>query len=220
MREQAREYIISLLAEIVTIDTQLILLAVLIVAAVIVLDAISAVARKKSKETGLDTKTKWTTVSIDGSKTLPSKSYISDMQGLAGKPDALLSENGFIIPVERKPLSKKLRDRHIAQLLVYMRLVEEFEGKKPPYGYLLLGSNCRRIKIQNTEARQAWLQKMIDEMQACLEHNILPTPAPHPKKCRRCNVRASCEARIDEQPVQIGNSQHKRGQTRTCPKAA
>ena len=216
MKEVLREHIISLLSEIVTVDTQIILFAVLVVVAVIVLDSISAFAKKRSIEAGVSEGS--VAVSIDGSDAIPVKNYVSDIQGLAGTPDALISEDGYIIPVERKPLSKKLRDRHIAQLLVYMRLVEEFEGKKPPYGYLLLGPNCRRIKIYNDDKRQAWLQGMIDEMRACLEEDIPVKPAPHAKKCKRCNVRSHCSA--GSEIVQIASHRSKPKSKAKTPKKA
>lgn len=131
------------------------------------------------------------TIGIDGSSLVPGREYISKRLGLAGKPDALIKEDGMLIPVERKPLAKKLRDRYVAQLLVYMRLVEEFEGKKPAYGYLLLGPSCRKIKIENTVQKQAWLEKIIVEMRQVLETSVARTD-PHPKKCAKCPVRTSC----------------------------
>ncbi len=197
MNEEIRDYIYQLLGDIASADTQLVLLLILIVTALIVVDAISSFARNKRKETGISSKSG--TVSIDGSKTLPVRKYVSEMQGLAGVPDALISENGHIIPVERKPLARKIRDRYVAQLLVYMRLVEEFEGKRPPYGYLILGPNCRRFKIENTPDRQAWLQKMIDEMHEILA-GAAAKPEPHPTKCKKCAVRESCAFR-SEQPA-------------------
>jgi CRISPR/Cas system-associated exonuclease Cas4 (RecB family) len=130
------------------------------------------------------------------------RNYISEIQGLAGKPDALISEGGFIIPIERKPLARKVRDRYIAQLLVYMRLIEEFEGKKPPYGYLILGPNCRRFKIENSPDRQAWLQRLIDEMRGVLAGQAT-TPTPHPKKCRKCDVRHACAFKLIEPPAPV-----------------
>ena len=39
------------------------------------------------------------TVGIEGSKELPVKQYISDAQGLAGRPDAVIKENGFFIMI-------------------------------------------------------------------------------------------------------------------------
>jgi CRISPR/Cas system-associated exonuclease Cas4 (RecB family) len=190
MQEKIFSYIGGLLEDIAALDPQLILFALIVVCAVIVLDRISLSASKKRKDSGLETRST-VTVSMDGSKTLPLRHYVSEMQRLAGRPDALISENGFIIPVERKPLANKIRDRYVAQLLVYMRLVEEFEGKKPPYGYLILGPNCRKFKIENSPERQAWLQRMIDEMQAILA-GAPARPTPHPRKCNKCDVRDAC----------------------------
>ncbi len=187
-------YTSKALSQIATLDTDLILFSVVLVCAFVVLDVINSNARKKKKEMGLGSKVQ--TVSVDGSTSLEVRHYLSDMQGLAGRPDALISEGGFIIPVERKPLANKIRDRYVAQLLVYMRLVEEFEGKKPPYGYLILGPNCRKFRIENSPERQAWLQKMLDDMRGILDGSPA-IPTPHQKKCARCDVRDACTYRKD-----------------------
>lgn len=199
MTEEIRHYIYNLLGDIVEADTELVLLMFLIVVALIVLDAVSAFAKSRRKETGINLKAG--PVSIDGSHALPVRKYVSEMQGLAGSPDALISENGNLIPVERKPLARKLRDRYVAQLLVYMRLVEEFEGKRPPYGYLILGPSCRSFKIENTPERQAWLQTMIDEMRLVLD-GAPARATPHPVKCRKCSVRDSCSFKAETVQIQ------------------
>ena len=191
-----KHFLRDLVYDLAALDSQIVLLMVIVVAGVIVLDALSMSAHKAKKSSGVDAKG-ISTVSIDGSKTLPVRTYVSDIQGLAGKPDALICEEGYIIPVERKPLARKLHDRYVAQLLVYMRLVEEFEGKKPPYGYLILGPNCRRIRIDNTPARQAWLQNLIDQMQEVLQQKQSAKATPHPRKCRKCDVKSSCAFRAD-----------------------
>jgi CRISPR/Cas system-associated exonuclease Cas4 (RecB family) len=182
-------YLVSLFQQIATLDVDLIILAVLIVCCIVVLESVSIFARKKRTETGIEAQTP--TVSIDGSTACQVKHYVSTKQGLAGRPDALIIEDGYIIPVERKPLANKIRDRYVAQILVYMRLIEEFEGKRPPYGYLILGPKCRKFKIENSSQRQAWLQRLIDEMQAIL-HGGNCIPAPHSRKCCRCDVRDAC----------------------------
>jgi CRISPR/Cas system-associated exonuclease Cas4 (RecB family) len=92
-------------------------------------------------------------------------------------------------------LAKKLRDRYVAQLLIYMRLVEEFEGVRPPHGYLLLGPQCRRVKVVNSSAKQEWVDGLLQEMRRVLEGGN-PSPKPHPKKCSRCEVQARCSARM------------------------
>lgn len=194
---------VKLANDLASIDADLIVLVLLTLIAMVVLGRVSTVLQGREKTVGVAPTT--VTVSVDGSKSLPVRNYVSEIQGLAGKPDALISENGFIIPVERKPLARKVRDRYIAQVLVYMRLVEEFEGKKPPYGYLILGPNCRRFKIENTPDRQAWLQKHLDEMRGILA-GAASNPTPHPRKCRKCDVRHACASRAEEAaPVQIGH---------------
>jgi CRISPR/Cas system-associated exonuclease Cas4 (RecB family) len=136
------------------------------------------------------------TLAIDGSSMLPDREYVSIRQGLAGRPDALIRENGNVIPVERKPLAKKLRDRYVVQMLIYLRLVEEFEDTRPPHGYLLLGPRCRRVKIVNSETKQLWVSGLLAEMRRILEGGA-PIPAPHPMKCAKCDVRERCSARQD-----------------------
>lgn len=138
------------------------------------------------------------TLAIDGSSILPDREYVSIRQGLAGRPDALILEDGKVIPIERKPLAKKLRDRYVVQMLVYLRLVEEFEGVKPPHGYLLLGPKCRRIRIVNSETKQMWVSGLIAEMRRILSGGA-PVPTPHPMKCAKCDVRERCSARMDTQ---------------------
>ena len=193
-------YLVDLVRDLANADRDLVYLMVILVAAVIVLDAVSMFARKKRKEAGIGKRV--STISVDGGKTSPVKSYRSDIQSLAGTPDAIIIENGYIIPIERKPLARKIRDRYVAQLLVYMRLIEEFEGKKPPYGYLILGANSRKIKIENSPARQAWLQAIIDEMRAVFDGKpALATP--HPRKCAKCDVKEFCSFRHDVVPVPV-----------------
>lgn len=142
-----------------------------------------------TEATGFDSET--TLVSVDGAQSYPTKEYVSELQGLAGRPDAIIIENGYFIPVERKPSAKKLRDRYIAQLLVYMRLIEEFEGKKPPYGYVILGSKARKVKVENSEDRQEWLSQVLVSMREAIKTGVTK-PDPAPEKCKKCDVNNEC----------------------------
>jgi CRISPR/Cas system-associated exonuclease Cas4 (RecB family) len=190
-----KEKFASALLQILEIDIDIILLTILVVIIIILYDTFHLVFDQKSKATGMKRHTN--TFSVDGSQTAPVKDYISDLQGLAGRPDAVIIEDGFAIPVERKPLCKKIRDRHVAQLLIYMRLIEEFHGERPPYGYLILGKNCRRVKIENSKQKQEWLQKMIDDMRGIL-NGAAAKPLPTPEKCDKCDVREHCKFRMLE----------------------
>jgi CRISPR-associated protein Cas4 len=164
-------------------------LLLIVCASIIVIRILLGEGRGRTEATGLAPVEN--TLSVDGSQTLPGREYISKRQGLAGKPDALIREDGFLVPIEMKPLAKKLRDRYVAQLLVYMRLVEEFEGKRPPYGYLLLGANRRRVKVPNSEEKQRWVDSLLVEMRGVLSGQAAKA-TPHPKKCEKCDVRNRC----------------------------
>ncbi len=198
---QIQNYFLRLWQDLAGLETEVILLAMLVIVTILLYDSFTIGSRKISKNAGIGTSQ---TISIDGTKSVPVREYVSEIQGLYGRPDALLNENGFFIPVERKPLARKIRDRYVAQLLIYMRLIEEFEGKKPPYGYLILGSNCRRIKIENSPSRQAWLQEMLDQMRSILK-GAEALATPHPNKCAKCEVRGSCKFMVTkaENPVVI-----------------
>ena len=172
------------------LNSPLVLLTIIVLAAFIVINAVITSAHKTKEDSGIGATNN--RVSIDGVAELAVKQYMSESQGLAGRPDAVIVENGFPIPVERKPLARKIRDRYIAQLLVYLRLIEEFEGKKPPYGYLILGPSCRKVKIENTPERQAWLQTKIDQMRTILDSGPC-VPVPQRQKCEKCDVRKHCK---------------------------
>ncbi len=183
----------SIIVDLSKLDSSIVLAVVLLVMIIIVLDAISMYAAKKRQSIGFESMKD--AIKNSSEKTSPrgGKYYVSDKQLLSGSPDAVINEDGFFIPIMRKPMAKKIKDRHTAQMLVYMRLIEEFEGKKPPYGYLILGEKCRRVKIYNSEERQEWLQSMLDKMHKILEENEEAEAKPQPGKCHSCHVRSSCK---------------------------
>lgn len=178
-----------LFADLSKLESDTIFFVILLTISVIVVDGVLICIEKLRKNSGFEKDLK--AIGIDGGKILPTKNYVSHKQQLAGKPDGVIIEDGFFIPVERKPFAKKVHERYIAQLLVYMRLVEEFEGIRPPYGYLIIGKNCKRVRIDNTEERQRWLSSLLAEMHKGLSGQKVK-PNPHPKKCERCPVAADC----------------------------
>ncbi len=131
-------------------------------------------------------------ISLRGGTHLPSKEYRSEKLGLISKPDALLKEEHSIIPIDVKPMTDKVRDRHVVALLVHMQLIEEKEGKRPPYGILLMGEKRRQVKIKNTEEKQRWLDSLLDEMRAICD-GVPAVPAPSKFKCQNCDVHKICQ---------------------------
>lgn len=142
------------------------------------------------KTSGLDDKSEL--ISLRGGEFLPGKDLYSATLGLSSKPDALIKEDGFVIPVDIKPLSNKVRDRHIVAMMINLLLIEESAGVRPPYGILLLGKDKRRVKIKNSEEKQRWVAALLDEMRS-IAGGVPAIPAPAPYKCRHCDVRDGCE---------------------------
>jgi CRISPR-associated protein Cas4 len=180
------------------LDGRVITIVFLITVAIIVIDGLLFKVQKSNSSTGLTIKNVDSQkLRIEGIKRISVDNFLSKNQGLSGKPDAVIMENGLSIPVEHKPLGTKLRDRYVAQLLIYMRLIEEKEGHKPPYGYLIMGKNARRIKVTNTPEKQFWVDSMLSEMRAILEGKEAKA-SPHPSKCAKCKFRNSCHFKMEK----------------------
>lgn len=177
------------------IDAHYLLYSMLVMSTFIVVNDVLRAIKKRESRTGLKP-SQSLELSIDGSKKRQVRTYISEIQGISGRPDAVILENGYFIPVERKPIGNKVRDRHIAQLLVYMRLIEEFEGKKPPYGYLIVGKSARKVKIYNTSERQRWLSIQLNEMKQIVAEKTTAVAQPQKNKCAHCKVKNYCEQRF------------------------
>ncbi len=148
--------------------------------------------RSKSiqKDSGLGEKAE--TISVRGSSQLPEKDYESKSLGLRSKPQAVVREEAHLVPVDIYPLAKKVHDRHVVPLFIHMRLMEEVDGERPPYGLLLMGEEQRRVKIINSEDKQRWVETLIDEMHSILD-GVPAVPTPSKYKCMRCDVRGICK---------------------------
>jgi CRISPR/Cas system-associated exonuclease Cas4 (RecB family) len=134
-------------------------------------------------------------ISIKGSSRLPEREFYSKKHALISEPDALIKEKGYIIPVDVKPLSKKVRDRHVIKMTLHMKLIEELEGKKPPYGIILLGKDQERVEIENSAEKHLWLDSLIGEMRSILD-GIPAAPAPGRAKCAHCDVAEHCNHKV------------------------
>ncbi|HED00977.1 MAG TPA: Dna2/Cas4 domain-containing protein [Proteobacteria bacterium] len=105
-------------------------------------------------------------VSSDGSLFRKQRVIRSYEYRISGKPDDMLKENGYLIPVERKQRHRFYRSDAI-QLGVYCFLMEKRYGQRPPYGYVILG-NDERVKVKYDEKLKADVLWTIVEMRLIL----------------------------------------------------
>jgi CRISPR-associated exonuclease Cas4 len=110
---------------------------------------------------------------------------------LAGRPDRLVKTGGCIIPEEWKS-SRRLRPWHRAQVGVYLALIEEQFGTRPPYGVVVTGDGRRHV-IENTAGLRAWVLSLAAEIRAARANASEPIAVePVIGQCEPCGMRPHC----------------------------
>lgn len=180
----------DILSRVVPVPTEILLLLLVLGVLIFIWDLLERTGKKINRQSGLTENTNL--VAIKGSEFLPSEEYYSEILGLRGRPDALVQDKRFLLPVIFIPKGKKIRDRHVAELLVLLRLVEEHTGTAPPYGIALLSATKRQVRVRNSDEKQRWLDTLFDEMRAIHSKQAPSVPAPAVYKCKNCDVRKLC----------------------------
>ncbi len=133
---------------------------------------------------------------LTGARTLDldGRNLYSARYGLAGRPDRIVEEGGLPIPEEWKS-GRRVHDSHRVQLGVYLILIEEETGIRPPHGYVVLGDG-RRQRVENTDQLRARVLAIADQIRAARRDlvEIIQVSQP-PAKCRGYGVREACGQR-------------------------
>ena len=120
---------------------------------------------------------------------------VSPRYGLSGRPDRIVNVNGHYIPEEKKP-GRQVYDAYRAQMGVYLLLIEEQYGIRPPYGVLILGDG-RRVKIPNTDALRAWVLAIATNIRQHRQRlEVTLSPPNNPRQCLACGQRGHCTVRL------------------------
>src|SRR5262245_91284 len=82
-----------------------------------------------------------------GATQMAARPLYSPRYGLTGKPDYLIATRRGLVPVEVKPTrdDPEPRESHLLQVLAYCLLLEDNEGKPPPYGLLRYRSETFKV---------------------------------------------------------------------------
>ena len=122
--------------------------------------------------------------------------FVSEKQGIRGRPDYVVTQGDNHIPVEvktgrtpRGPLFS-----HIVQLGAYCLLIEEEYGKAPPFGLLRYEKAEHEIEY-GADLRNLVLSK-IKEMRAALAAGEAHRNHNRPGKCIGCSRRSMCPERL------------------------
>ncbi len=132
-------------------------------------------------------------VSRDTNSQERGKPLFSGRYGLTGTPDYVVRTSRGLVPVEVKPGRKEAEphDSHLLQVLAYCLLIEETEGKRPPYGLLRYSSDT--FKVDYNDETRAYLLSVMDDMRAAAEEPDVHRNHDQAQRCRACGYRAICE---------------------------
>jgi len=113
--------------------------------------------------------------------------------GLTGRPDYLVEQGNFLIPVEVKsmPAPPVPYDSHVLQLAAYCLLVERQMGKRAPYGWLRYAN--RTIRIDFTPQLKNHLLDLLAEIRRAERRGLPDRSHQSPARCRACGFREICD---------------------------
>lgn len=129
---------------------------------------------------------------VSGQQTLERPLY-APRYGLTGRPDYLLEQNGYLIPVEVKPSRRALvpYQSDLMQLAAYCLLVEENYGQAPPYGLLRYANDTFRFDY--TPRVRTQLLETMSTMRELLEADAVARSHEAPARCAGCGLREACD---------------------------
>ncbi len=118
---------------------------------------------------------------------------ISHRYGLTGTPDYIVDTPDGPVPVEVKPsrTDTEPRESHLLQVLAYCLLVEEQDGKRPPYGLLRYSTETFRVDYNNQTKQH--IISVIEEMREAAKQHEVHRSHDVPAKCRMCSYRTICD---------------------------
>ena len=123
----------------------------------------------------------------------PGKPLYSPQYGLAGTPDYIVDTPQGLVPVEVKPgrTESEPHESHLLQVLAYCLLLEESEGKRPPYGLLRYSSET--FKVDYNRETRAYLINILDEMREAARQGEVHRSHDHAGRCRDGAYLTVCE---------------------------
>ena len=129
----------------------------------------------------------------DGSENV----MVSESYRLRGLPDIIMREEDDLIPVEVKTgrVPRGPLFSHILQLAAYCLLIEERQGRPPPYGILQYGKHVRHEIDYNDELKWILINKL-KEMRHILDSGEAHRNHHRAGKCASCSRREGCSERL------------------------
>lgn len=119
--------------------------------------------------------------------------FYSEKYGICGKPDYVVEEKSKLIPVELKPLSSKVNDSQIAQVLTYCLLIEDVFKKKVPHAIIRNKTGIHKISF--TDEKRKYIKGVVKAVRKSYELN-LNRSHNNPLICKYCHFNEICDQKL------------------------
>lgn len=122
----------------------------------------------------------------------PAKPLFSKILRLSGKPDYVIKQDKYYIPIELKTgKHNKPQENHIFQLAAYCRLLEDNYNGFVPYG-ILVYNNKHQYKIPYGPKTRFELEDTIKKMRYALKNKKIVINHNDIRRCNSCSMRIYC----------------------------
>ncbi len=121
----------------------------------------------------------------------------SQRHRLTGRPDYLVSGRSGVVPVEVKSgrAPGQPYSGHVLQLAAYFLLLEDVEGRQPPYG--ILKYDDQAFEVDYTSTLRSRLLEALDDMRRDMRAGEVDRNHEDVARCRGCGYRESCGQALD-----------------------
>ncbi|RLF40482.1 MAG: CRISPR-associated protein Cas4 [Thermoplasmata archaeon] len=127
----------------------------------------------------------------------PGELLFSSKYRLTGKPDYIVRQKDYLIPVEVKTgLHLQPEKNHVMQLAAYCQLVEESYHRFTPYGILVYYDTGRQFTIPFDPKLRFELENTLKEMRRVIKTKKVVRNHDSPERCRRCSMNKYCTQKL------------------------
>jgi len=127
---------------------------------------------------------------------IPANPFFSKKYKITGKPDYIVKQNKYFIPVELKTGNhNEPQKNHIFQIAAYCHLLEENYGRFVPYG-ILVYNNTVQYKIPFNPSIRFELESTIKKMRYSMKTGKVIMNHSDFRRCKACSMRDYCNNKI------------------------
>ena len=127
----------------------------------------------------------------------PGRVLFSSKYGLTGKPDYIVRQENYLIPVEVKTgLHIQPEKNHIMQLAAYCQLVDENYRRFTPYGILVYYDTGKQFTISFDPKLRFELENTLKEMREILKTKKVIRNHNSPERCKICSMNKYCTQKL------------------------